>query len=56
MNTSPEFNRADGPPNWKQAVKLWNRQADMTDEISYKACQKIFNDFTLLILFETVAS
>jgi hypothetical protein len=42
MNTSPEFNRPDGPPNWKQAVKLWNREADMTDGISYKVCQQIF--------------
>ena len=42
MNTSLEFNQPDGPPNWKQAVKLWNRQADMTDGISYKLCQQIF--------------
>jgi hypothetical protein len=42
MNTSLEFNQPDGPPNWKQAIKLWNRQADMTDGISYKVCQQIF--------------
>ena len=35
MNTSPEFNRQGGP-NWKKAVKVWNRHADVTAMISYK--------------------
>ena len=37
MNTSPEFNRQGGP-NWKKAVKVWNRHADVTAAISYKVC------------------
>lgn len=39
MQESKEFNSKSTGPNWKEAVKVWNRHADETDDIFYKVSQ-----------------
>jgi hypothetical protein len=36
MREDSAFNSATSAPNWKQAIKVWNRFADTNDGISYK--------------------
>jgi hypothetical protein len=38
MNTDPFFSPQNGEPQWKEAVKIWNVNADRSDNISYKVC------------------
>ena len=37
MRSNPAFN-SKTPPNWKEAVKVWNRHADGDEQITYKVC------------------
>ena len=36
MRESVAFGTNGGPPNWKEAAKVWNTLADENDELSYK--------------------
>src|SRR6266478_5360393 len=38
MKADPSFSPQHGEPRWKEAVKVWNANADESNDISYKVC------------------
>ncbi|KAF8056942.1 hypothetical protein FPV67DRAFT_1637573 [Lyophyllum atratum] len=41
MREDESFNSPTSAPNWKQAVKVWNRFADVNEKISYKLVEQL---------------
>lgn len=38
MNSDPVFSPERGEPRWREAVKIWNTNADRFDDVYYKVC------------------
>lgn len=36
MSSNPAFSPKSGEPRWRDAVKIWNQNADRMDDVSYK--------------------
>jgi hypothetical protein len=42
MTSNPAFSPTSGEPRWREAVQIWNSNAEHTDNVSYKVIKIFF--------------
>ncbi|KAF8967031.1 hypothetical protein BDZ97DRAFT_1656746, partial [Flammula alnicola] len=46
MNSNPIFSPKSGEPRWREAVKVWNSNAERMDDVSYKLVEQLKTYYT----------